>query len=165
MTIMAAYPLSRPNFFVRKQMMLFIVITMFFSGGLIPMFILIQDLGLYNTRWAILLPGAISAFNVIIARTFFQSIPESLHESAKLDGANDAVILTQLILPLSKPALATFGLFYAVSHWNSYFTGLLYINNPSNWPVQVLLRQIVIVNDNTALLEQQGYVQAPPAET
>jgi putative aldouronate transport system permease protein len=152
MTVMAAYPLSRPKFVVKKFFMLMIVITMFFSGGLVPLFILIQNLGLYNTRWALLLPGAISAFNVIIARTFFQTIPESLHESAKLDGANDASVLTRIVLPLSKPILAVLTLFYAVGHWNSYLPALMYLSDSRLHPLSVYLIKVLIEN-NTQMLE------------
>lgn len=152
MTVMAAYPLSRPKFVAKKFFMIMIVITMFFSGGLVPLFILIQNLGLYNTRWAILLPGAISAFNVIIARTFFQTIPESLHESAKLDGANDANILTRIVLPLSKPILAVLTLFYAVGHWNSYLPALMYLSDSKLHPLSIYLIKVLIEN-NTQMLE------------
>ena len=152
MTVMAAYPLSRPKFVAKKFFMIMIVITMFFSGGLVPLFILIQNLGLYNTRWAILLPGAISAFNVIIARTFLQTIPESLHESAKLDGANDADILARIVLPLSKPILAVLSLFYAVGHWNSYLPALMYLSDSKLHPLSVYLIKVLIEN-NTQMLE------------
>lgn len=144
MTSLAAYPLSRKGFFLRKYMMMFIVVTMFFGGGIIPMFILMQDLGIYNTRWAILLPTAASAFLIIIARTFFQTIPESLHESAKLDGANDITILTKIVLPLSKPILAVLTLFYAVNHWNSFFPALMYLPNPSLQPLSLYLMKILV---------------------
>ncbi|MBD2846980.1 carbohydrate ABC transporter permease [Paenibacillus sp. IB182496] len=151
LTIMAAYPLSIRNFIIRKPMMIFIVLTMFFTGGLVPMFILVQELGIYNTRWAILLPTAISAFNVIIARTFFQGIPEGLHESAKLDGANDAVILVRIVLPLCKPILAVLTLFYAVSHWNSFMPALLYLSDSSLQPLSLYLIKVLIQNDTNML--------------
>ena len=126
LTVMMAYPLSRPKFVAKKFLMLMIVVTMFFSGGLVPLFILIQNLGLYNTRWALLLPGAVGAFYVIIARTFFQSIPESLHESAKLDGAHDADILTRIVLPLSKPILAVLPIVVIYPFLQKYFvTGVM----------------------------------------
>lgn len=144
MTALAAYPLSRKGFFLRKYMMLFVVVTMFFGGGMIPMFILMQELGIYNTRWAILLPTAASAFLIIIARTFFQSIPESLHESAKLDGANDMTILTRIVLPLSQPILAVLTLFYAVNHWNSFFPALMYLPDPSLQPLSLYLMKILV---------------------
>lgn len=148
LTIFGAYPLSRKNFFARKQLMIFIVFTMFFSGGLIPLFILIKDLGLYNTRWAMIIPGVISAFLLIVARTFFQSIPESLDESAKIDGANDIMILFKIIMPLSKPIIAVLALFYAVGHWNSYFSAMIYLPDANLQPLQLYLVKILIQNQD-----------------
>jgi putative aldouronate transport system permease protein len=147
MTMLAAYPLSRRTFFIRKPIMVFIVITMFFGGGLIPMFILIQELGLYNTRWAVLLPSAVSAFLIIITRTFIQTIPESLLEAAKLDGSNDISILIRLIIPLSKPILAVLTLFYAVSHWNSFFSALMYLPDASLQPMSMFLMKVLVTNE------------------
>jgi putative aldouronate transport system permease protein len=148
LTIFGAYPLSRKNFFARKQLMIFIVFTMFFSGGLIPLFILIKDLGLYNTRWALIIPGVISAFLLIVSRTFFQSIPESLDESAKMDGANDITILFKIIMPLSKPIIAVLALFYAVGHWNSYFPAMIYLPDAKLQPLQLYLVKILIQNQD-----------------
>ena len=146
LTITTAYPLSRRNFFAAKPVMLMIVFTMYFSGGLIPSFILVNNLGLYNTRWAIILPVAISAFNVILARTFFANIPESLSESAKIDGANDISIVIRIIIPLSGPIIAVLILFYAVSRWNSYFTAMLYLPDSKLQPVQLYLVKILVQN-------------------
>ncbi|WP_135553691.1 carbohydrate ABC transporter permease [Paenibacillus cymbidii] len=146
MTALAAYPLARRSFSLRRPMMVFIVITMFFGGGIIPMFILIQELGIYNTRWAILLPSAVSAFLIIIARTFFQTIPESLHESAKLDGANDISILVRIVLPLSQPILAVLTLFYAVNHWNSFFPAMMYLPEQKLQPLSLYLVKILVQN-------------------
>jgi putative aldouronate transport system permease protein len=143
-TCMAAYPLSRPKFFLKTPMMVMIVMTMFFSGGLIPLFILINKLGMYNTRWAILLPAAASTFLVIVARTFFQGISEELHESAKLDGANDIQVLTRIVVPLSKPILAVLALFYAVNHWNSFFPAMLYLPDANLQPISLYLIKIVM---------------------
>ncbi|MCZ8512157.1 carbohydrate ABC transporter permease [Paenibacillus filicis] len=148
LTIFGAYPLSRRSFFARKQLMIFIVFTMFFSGGLIPLFILIKDLGLYNTRWAMIIPGAVSAFLLIVARTFFQSIPESLDESAKMDGANDITIMFRIIMPLSKPIIAVLALFYAVGHWNSYFSAMIYLPDAKLQPLQLYLVKILIQNQD-----------------
>jgi len=163
-TVTMAYGLSRP-FLGQRPLIFMVLFTFLFNAGIIPTYLIVKETGLIDTLWALIIPVLISPWNLIVMRQFFRNIPEELTEAATVDGANPFKIFSSVILPLSKPALATFGLFYAVSHWNSYFTGLLYMNNPSKWPVQVLLRQIVIVNDNTALLEQQGYVQAPPAET
>ena len=121
-----------------------IVFTMFFSGGLIPIYLNARDLGLYNTRWALLLPPGISAFNLIVMRTFFQTIPDSLIESAKIDGANEFKILARIVLPLSKPVLAVMVLFYAVAHWNSWFNALIFLRDRSLFPLQLLLREILI---------------------
>jgi len=151
MTMLGAYPLSRKSFFARKQVMIFIVITMFFSGGLIPMFLLVQNLGLYNTRWAILLPGAVSAFLIIVTRTFFQSIPEHLHESAKLDGAGEFSILWRIVAPLSMPIIAVLTLFYAVGQWNSFFPALLYLPDVRLQPLSLYLIKVLIQNSTTMM--------------
>ena len=150
LTLCAAYPLSRKEFFLANPVMMMITFTMFFSGGLVPSFILISKLGLYNTRWALILPGAIGAYYVIIARTFFQSIPDSLTESAKLDGANDIVILQRIIIPLSMPIVAVLTLYYAVSHWNSYFGAMVYIVDKKLQPLQLYLRRLLIENTGEA---------------
>lgn len=143
MTILIAYPLSLKKFSGKKFITRYITFTMLFSGGLIPTYILISKLGMYNTRWALLLPGAISVFNVIIARTFFQGIPESLSESAKIDGANDLVILFKIILPISKAIIATLIIYYAVAHWNSYLNALLYLSDPKKQPLQIFLQKML----------------------
>ncbi|WP_127588558.1 carbohydrate ABC transporter permease [Paenibacillus koleovorans] len=152
-TILGAYPLARSTFFARKQIMVFIVITMFFSGGLIPMFLLIQNLNLYNTRWAILLPSAVSAFLLIVTRTFFQSISESLHESAKLDGAGEFTILTRIVIPLSTPIIAVLALFYAVGHWNSYFAAMIYLTDAKLQPLSLYLVKVLVQNSDTMMEE------------
>lgn len=150
-TMLAAYPLSRRTFFARNWIMVIIVITMFFGGGLIPSFLLIKELGLYNTRWAVLLPGLTSAFYIIITRTFFQSIPDSLTESAKIDGANDIGILLRIIIPLSKPILAVLSLFYAVGHWNSYVSAMIYLPNPKLQPMSLYLMKILVQNNDSMM--------------
>lgn len=150
MTAMCAYPLSRSDFFGRKPLTIFVTLTMFVSGGMIPLYLVVMNLNLINTMWAIVLPPAISTYNMIVMRTSFQAIPISLTESAYLDGANDIQILKDLILPLSKPILATMTLFYAVAHWNSFFPAMLYLNEQSKYPVQVLMRDIVIAGDMTS---------------
>lgn len=151
MTVLAAYPLSRTAFVGRKPIMTMIVITMFFSGGLIPTFILIQQLGLYDTRWVMIFPSAVSAFLIIIARTFFQSIPNAYIEAAKLDGANDIMILWKIVLPLSKPILAVLSLFYAVAHWNAFFTPLVYLPSPDLQPMSIFLSRVLIQDDQSML--------------
>ena len=156
LTIISAYPLSKKRFFLRNKLMVFVAITMFFSGGLIPSFILISQLGLYNTRWAIVLPGAISAWNLILARTFFESIPDSLEEAAILDGANQMKILIRVYIPLSMPIIAVLILFYAVGHWNSYFSALLYLPNKELQPVQLYLRKVLTMANNEIIGNQMA---------
>jgi putative aldouronate transport system permease protein len=150
MTTMCAYPLSRKDFYGRKPLTMIITLTMFVSGGMIPLYLVIMKLHLLNTMWAIVLPPAISTYNMIVMRTSFESIPISLTESAYLDGANDIQIMQKIIMPLSKPILATMTLFYAVSHWNSFFPAMLYLNDQDKYPVQVLMRDIVIAGDMTS---------------
>ena len=144
MSSLCAYPLSRKDFYGRSFFTFFVAFTMFMSGGLIPLYLVVLKLGLINTMWALVLPPAINTFNMIIIRTFFQGIPVSLHESAYLDGANDISILFKIILPLSKPVMATMTLFYSVWHWNSFFPALIYLNSKVKYPVQILLRNIVV---------------------
>lgn len=147
MSAFCAFPLSRRTFYGRRFFTVMITITMFVSGGLIPTYLVVKDLHLLDTMWAVILPSAISTYNMIIMRTSFESIPDSLVESAHLDGANDIQILFSIILPLSKAILATMVLFYSVSHWNSYFPAMLYLNDKAKYPVQVIMRDIVIGSD------------------
>lgn len=146
-TSLCAYPLSRKDLYGRGPLTVLVTLTMFVSGGLIPLYLVMNQLHLLNTVWAIVLPPAISTYNMIVMRTSFSAIPDSLIESAYLDGANDMQILAGIILPLSKPILATMTLFYAVSHWNSYFPAMIYLNDQKKYPVQVLMRDIVIQGD------------------
>lgn len=145
MTVTMAYPLSDKNFGCRNVVMMFVVVTMFFSGGMIPSFILVNSLGLYDTRWAIILPAAINTWNLIIARTFFQNIPIELKESAFLDGANDARIFWSIIIPLSKPIIAVLCLYYAVAFWNSYMPAILYLPSGDLQPLQIYLRKMLVI--------------------
>jgi len=144
MSCLCAYPLSRKGFTGRNFFTKMIVVTMFISGGMIPSYLLINSLNMLDTIWAIILPGAINTYNMIIIRTTFQALPESLIESAKIDGANDFYILWKIVLPLSKAVLATMVLFYAVGHWNNYFSALLYIETKAKYPLQIILRNIVV---------------------
>lgn len=139
-----AYSLSRKSLPLRGFYTTLAIIPMYFSGGLVPTFLLIKNLGLYNSMWALILPGAISITNMIIMRTFFQNIPAELEESAALDGANDLVIFLRIILPLSKAIIFTIGLYYAVGHWNSWFSSMIYFKDNDKYPLQMILRQIVI---------------------
>lgn len=146
-TTLCAYPLSRKRFFGRKFFTLMIVFTMFFNGGLIPTYLVVQNMHMLNSVWALVLPIAINTYNMIIMRTFFIGIPESLHESAYIDGANDIQIFYKIVLPLSLPVIATMVLFYSVGHWNSFFSALIYINEKKKLPLQVILRNMVVSGD------------------
>lgn len=151
MTALCAYPLSRPNFYGRKFFNFFVVFTMLFNVGIVANFMIVFQLGIKNTVWAILLPTAINVYYMVIMRTFFQNIPEELYQSAYVDGASDLRIFAQIILPISSPVIATMFLFYAVSHWNAYMPALLYLDHKELYPVQLILRNIVIsgtVSDN-----------------
>lgn len=144
-TILGAYPLSKKDFMLKKPLMLFIMVTMFFSGGMIPSFLVVKELGMLNSIWAIIFPGALSTYNMIVLRTSFETIPESLHESAKLDGANDWFLLTRIVLPLSKAALATITLFYVVGRWGEWYSALVYLQQRRDlYPLQMFLREILI---------------------
>ncbi|MCQ6557770.1 carbohydrate ABC transporter permease [Paenibacillus mendelii] len=147
MTVMLAYPLSKSTFYGRGFIMLLLVITMMFSGGLIPYYLTVKSLGILDTRWAMLLPGALAVWQVIIARTFFQStIPKELGEAAELDGCTDLGFLWRIVLPLSKPILAVLVLMYAVGHWNAYFDALIFLKSQELYPLQIILRNILILN-------------------
>ena len=148
MTCMMAYPLSRKQFWGRNTISMLVVFTMLFSGGMIPNFLLIKNLGLYNTRWALILPGAISAYNLFLARTYFSGLPDSLVESASIDGATEATILRKIIVPLSMPIIAVLTLFYAVGHWNSYFNALLYIPDIKKQPLQMFLVKLLVLEQD-----------------
>ena len=152
MTMLAAYPLSRRDLKVRKFVNLMFSFCMIFGAGMIPSYLLVRDLGLLNTVWAMLIPGAMSVYNVIIARTYIQSsVPHELYESASLDGCTDFRYLWQIVLPLSKPIIAVLTLWYAVGHWNSYFNAMIYLRDQSLAPLQIVLRNILIVEDMDSL--------------
>lgn len=147
MTILAAYPLSRDEFFGRKFFMLLFLFTMIFSGGIIPNYLLIKELGMLDTRWAMIIPSAMSVFNVIITRTYFKStIPKELQEAAKIDGCSDFRFLRSVVLPLSGPIIAVMTLFYAVGHWNSFFNALIYLRDQDLFPLQLILNNILVQN-------------------
>src|SRR5690625_1138967 len=158
MTTLGAYPLSRKDFFGRNIITALLVFTMFFSGGMIPTYLVVKSLGLTNTMWAMVLPSAISVYNLIIMRTFFQSIPYELQESATIDGASDFQILARIILPLSKPILAVMTLFYAVTHWNAFFDALIYLTNRNKYPLQLILREILIQEDRKSTRLNSSHV-------
>lgn len=147
LTVLVAYPLSRRTVYGRSVIMLFITFTMIFSGGLIPTYLVVKELGMLDTRWAMMIPQAVAAWQVIIARTFFQvNIPDELAEAAELDGCSDLRFLWSIVLPLSKPILAVLVLMYAVAQWNAYFDALLYLKSADLQPLQLVLRSILILN-------------------
>lgn len=159
-----AYPLSRKDFYGRKIFTAVILFTMFFSGGIIPLFLTITDLKMYNTVWSILLPSCISVYNVIVMRTFFQSISYELTESAYIDGANDWVVFAKIIIPLSKPILATMILFYGVGNWNTFYNALMFLNDKLLYPLQLVLRSIVIdgsTNEMAYMASSEGSLAVP----
>lgn len=154
LTVMCAYPLSRKDFLGRKWMMWLFVFTMIFSAPLIPTYLNIRNLKLLNTIWAVILPGAIGVYNMVVARTFFMnSIPDEMIEAAELDGASDLRIVWHLVLPLSKSIIAVLTLFYAVSHWNSYFDAFMYLSSENKLPLQVVLRNILA---NAKMIEEMA---------
>lgn len=156
MTVCAAYPLSRKDFMARNFFMFMFMLTMYFGGGLIPTYLVVSKVGLVNTPWAMIVPGACSIYNVIITRTYFMnSIPSTLQDAAELDGANSFQYLMRIVLPLSKPIMAVIALYYAVGHWNDFYTALIYINKQEYMPLQSFLRDILMSNKMT-LNDMQG---------
>lgn len=151
LTILAAYALSRKDLYFRSPIALMITFTMIFSGGLIPTFMVVRDLGLLDTRWALIIPNAMSVFLILIMRTSFAAIPESLSEAALMDGAGHLRILGQIILPVSKSIIAVVVLFYGVQHWNSWFTASIYLRDRALFPLALLIREIVIMNQDVAI--------------
>ncbi|TYP71883.1 carbohydrate ABC transporter permease [Paenibacillus methanolicus] len=150
-TVLAGYALSRRDLYGRNTIMVYLLITMFFSGGLIPTYLVIKKLHLINTMWALILPKAVSLFNVIIARSFFQdTIPNELLEQAKIDGCSDITFFAKIVLPLSKAIIAVLALFYAVGYWNSFFDALIYLGDESKYPLQLVLRNILVIQNELA---------------
>lgn len=162
MTVLAAYVLSRKQVLLKGALMFFIVFTMFFQGGMIPLYIQVNNLGLRDKLWSLILPVAVSAWNIIITRTSFMAVPDSLEESARIDGANDLTILFRVVIPLSMPVLAVMVLFYGVSHWNSWFSAMLYLRDRSLYPLQLVLREILIISDVTSMTQGYNAIDAEP---
>ena len=148
-TTTMAYGLSRSNLIGKKPLLNMVLFTMVFGGGMIPLFLVVKGLGMYDTYAALILPGAISAYNMLIVRNFFMELPRELEEAASIDGCSDIGIFIKIALPLSLPCLATFGLFYAVGHWNNYFGALLYLEDSTKFPFQLVLRNIVMQTAET----------------
>lgn len=163
-TALTAYPLAHADLRGRRYLMFGVLFTMFFSGGMIPMYLLVRSLGWINSYLAVIVPGAINSFNLVVLKSFFQQIPLEMEESAMIDGCRDPSILWHIILPLSAPAMATFGLFYAVGHWNAFFGPMMYLHDSKKWPVQVLLRQIVASAEalgSSSDFPDQGFIPQP----
>lgn len=154
-TTAGAYPLSKRHFVGRRFWNKMLLFTMLFSGGLIPGYLVVSSLGWVNTIWAISIPGAVGAWYIILARTFFESIPASMEESAKMDGANDLSILLKIYMPLSKPIIATLALYYAVGKWNDFFGPLIYLTRRNMQPLALLMRNWLIMDDSQSSMEQQ----------
>ncbi|AEC01592.1 carbohydrate ABC transporter permease [Parasphaerochaeta coccoides] len=150
LTMLLAYPLSRKEFYGRKTVTKLIMFTMLFTGGTIPLYLVVRNLGIYDSRWAMLLPNAVTVWNVVIARTFLQeNITDELYDAAQIDGCSDIRFLFQMVFPLSKAIIAVLALFYAVSQWNKYFDALIYLQSQKLYPLQIVLRNILIINKNT----------------
>lgn len=162
MTSLGAYILSRKGYFWRDLFMFAAVFTMFFSGGLIPFYLVVKTMGFTNTMWALILPPAISTYNLIIMRTSFAAIPDSMEESAKIDGANDFVILFKIILPLSMPVVAVMLLFYGVYHWNAWFNAMIFLRNRQLYPLQLVLREILIASSTENMTTNVGGLDKEP---
>ncbi|GAS84249.1 MULTISPECIES: carbohydrate ABC transporter permease [Paenibacillus] len=155
-TCLAAFPLSRQQFFLRRKLNFFIAFTMYFSGGLIPVYMLITSLGLYNTRWVMVLPVLVITFNVMICRSAFEGIPNEIFESASIDGANELTMLYRLAVPIIKPTLAVLTLYYAVFHWNNFFSALLYLGKQDMQPLQMFLRRVLIMASPEVMQKMGG---------
>lgn len=143
-TVITGYALSRDKWYGKNFLMNMILVTMFFGGGMVPYYILIRNLGLYNKIWVMIIPGAIDTYNMLLMRNYFASLPKEMEESAKIDGANDIKIFFKIYLPLALPMLATIGLFFAVGNWNSWYNGMLYIEDARLKPLQLILREMIV---------------------
>jgi len=161
-TALMAYSLSKPDLRGRKIVLVGIIFTMIFSVPMIPAYLLVKSLGLLNTLWALMVPGLISGFNLIIMTSFFLAMPKELLDAAKIDGCGEYRTLWRIVLPLSLPSLSTIGLFYAVSHWNTYFSSLMYLQDPKLYPLQVKLRQMLVNNDLDDLTANVSMVVQSP---
>jgi putative aldouronate transport system permease protein len=160
LTVMIAYPLSRKSFFGRKILMMLLTFTLLFTGGLIPTYMVVKQMGLINSRWALLIPNAVWVWQVIIARTFFQtSIPDELIDSSEIDGCSDIRFLSSVVIPLCKPIIAVLVLFYAVGQWNAYFDALIYLKSAGLYPLQLILRSIIINNNSSSAGDALKFVE------
>ena len=162
LTLIAAYALSRKNFLYRKALSIFIIFTMFISGGLIPLYLVVYNLNLVNTRWAMILPTLINTYNIIITRTYMEGLPASLEESASLEGAGHMTILFRIIVPVSIPIIAVDVLFFAVFKWNGWFQPMIFLNKRELFPLQLLLREILIMNDLSSMTASVNVIDKEP---
>lgn len=166
MTVTMAYGLSRPGVPGRTFVLIMVLFTMLFSPGIIPSYLLVKELGMLDTYSSLVLPGAISAFNLIVMRNFFMNLPPEIIESARLDGASDWQLLKNIVLPLSMPVIAVIALFYGVAHWNDFFSATLYLNDQTKWPIQLVLRQYVLQGSSlSTMVDMPRNQPAPPAQT
>ncbi|MDR6880993.1 putative aldouronate transport system permease protein [Bacillus sp. 3255] len=163
-TSMLAYALSRRRMRGRRKVLVLVLITILFSPGIIPAYMLVRQIGLINSIWSLIIPALANGWSVLLMKAFFEQIPAELDESASIDGSNELRTWFTIILPLSMPALAAFGLFYAVVYWNQFFSALIYLNDPSKWPIQVLLQNMLISASNTDLEAFDVSTQPPPSE-
>lgn len=163
-TSMLAYALSRRRMRGRRKVLVLVLITILFSPGIIPAYMLVRQIGLINSIWSLIIPALANGWSVLLMKAFFEQIPAELDESASIDGSNELRTWFTIILPLSMPALAAFGLFYAVGYWNQFFSALIYLNDPSKWPIQVLLQNMLISASNTDLEAFDVSTQPPPSE-
>lgn len=162
MTASLAYPLSRAEYIYRKPVLLMVLITLIFSAPLIPNYLLIKELGMLDSLWSLMIPGAISAFNLFVMRSFFMGLPTELIDASRIDGCGEMRILWSIILPLSKPVMATLGIFYAVAHWNSYASALYYINDRLKYPLQVRLREFIITDSSSISAPAEDLLVSSP---
>lgn len=162
MTASLAYPLSRSEYIYRKPVLLMVLVTLIFSAPLIPNYLLVKELGLLDSLWALMLPGAISAFNLFVMRSFFMGLPSELIDASRIDGCGEMRILWNIVLPLSKPVMATLGIFYAVAHWNSYANALYFINDRLSYPLQVRLREFIITDSSSITAPAEDLLVSSP---
>jgi multiple sugar transport system permease protein/putative aldouronate transport system permease protein len=164
-TTTLAYALSRPHSFGHKPILLMVLFTLLFTPGIIPSYLTVKQLGLLNSYWSLIIPTAVNAFNVIVMRAFFMGLPAEILESARIDGASELLLLRRIVLPLSKAVLSVIGLFYAVGYWNAFFNALLYINDNSRWPLQLILRTYVVSNTELGVSQVGGNEALPPQQS
>ncbi|MFE2429886.1 carbohydrate ABC transporter permease [Streptomyces sp. NPDC059373] len=164
-TVLAAYGLSRRNMLFQRGLLSFVLITLLFAPGMIPVYLMVKQMHMLDTYWALIIPSAVSAFNIVIVRGFIQAIPQELFDSARMDGAGEWRIFWSLVLPLSRAVIAVVGLFIAVGYWNNYFGPLLYLNDQTKWPLQLVMRSFVLQNHVTSNSSATPGQAAPPAQS